>query len=71
MLHRQLGVRELLNAPQAAVYARDHHERWDGEGYPRKLKGDATSLCGRILAVVDVFDTLVHEDPRTRIAFGA
>ena len=36
----------------------DHHERWDGSGYPRQLAGERISLGGRILAVVDAFDAL-------------
>ena len=35
-----------------------HHERFDGTGYPRGLKGDAIPLCGRIVAVADVYDAL-------------
>ena len=36
----------------------DHHERWDGSGYPRQLSGEQISLGGRILAAVDAFDAL-------------
>jgi HD-GYP domain-containing protein (c-di-GMP phosphodiesterase class II) len=36
-----------------------HHERWDGKGYPRRLKRDATPLGARILAVADAFDAMV------------
>jgi putative two-component system response regulator len=36
----------------------DHHERWDGSGYPRQLVGEQISLGGRILAAVDAFDAL-------------
>ena len=36
----------------------EHHERWDGEGYPRGLAGDEISLAGRIVAVADVYDVL-------------
>ena len=35
-----------------------HHERYDGSGYPRGLKGDDIPLCGRIVAVADVYDAL-------------
>jgi HD-GYP domain-containing protein (c-di-GMP phosphodiesterase class II) len=40
-----------------------HHEKWDGTGYPRKLKGVEIPLEARIFAVVDVFDALTHERP--------
>jgi putative two-component system response regulator len=47
----------------AKLFAGCHHERWDGTGYPRKLKGRSIPLEGRILAVPDVYDALVSERP--------
>ncbi|MDC7235572.1 MAG: DUF3369 domain-containing protein [Spirochaetales bacterium] len=44
----------------AADIALEHHERWDGKGYPYKKKGDEISLEGRITAIVDVFDALYN-----------
>ncbi|WP_108126245.1 DUF3369 domain-containing protein [Saccharospirillum mangrovi] len=41
-----------------ALIAREHHERWDGKGYPTGLAGEAISLGGRITALADVFDAL-------------
>src|SRR5690606_4044003 len=38
-----------------------HHERWDGSGYPRGLKGEAIPISARIFAVIDVWDALIHE----------
>ena len=43
--------------------ARAHHERWDGGGYPDALAGEAIPVEGRLVAVADVFDILVHERP--------
>ena len=40
-----------------------HHEKWDGTGYPRKLKGAEIPLSARIFAVVDVFDALTSNRP--------
>jgi putative two-component system response regulator len=40
-----------------------HHERWDGRGYPAGLLGEQIPLAGRITAVADVFDALMHERP--------
>ena len=40
-----------------------HHERWDGTGYPRGLKGNDIPLAGRIAAVADVCDALASERP--------
>ena len=45
----------------AATVAWTHHERWDGEGYPRRLAGEAIPLAGRIVAVADVFDALTND----------
>jgi putative two-component system response regulator len=52
------GLRGLEKCWLAAV---DHHESFDGTGYPAKKKGDQISLFGRILAVVDFFDALASE----------
>ena len=41
-----------------AEATRDHHERWDGTGYPRRLSGHEISRGGRIIAVVDAFDVM-------------
>lgn len=48
---------------RASAIALNHHERWDGAGYPRGLTGEAIPLAGRIVAVADVFDALTHERP--------
>lgn len=47
----------------AAVIALSHHEKFDGSGYPLKLKGEAIPLVGRIVAVADVFDALTSARP--------
>lgn len=45
------------------TYARQmsesHHERWDGQGYPHKLRGQAIPLAGRLMALADVYDALI------------
>ena len=45
----------------ARMIAASHHERFDGKGYPRGLAGDGIPLCGRIMAVADVYDALVDD----------
>jgi len=49
--------RPILNA--AAIVASQHHEKYDGSGYPRGLKGDQIHIFGRIVALADVFDALL------------
>ncbi len=48
--------REILKA--AAIIAGQHHEKWDGTGYPRGYKGEEIHIYGRIGALADVFDAL-------------
>jgi PAS domain S-box-containing protein/putative nucleotidyltransferase with HDIG domain len=48
---------------KAIVIPYCHHEKWDGTGYPRKLKGDEIPLAARIFAIVDVWDALRSDRP--------
>jgi HD-GYP domain-containing protein (c-di-GMP phosphodiesterase class II) len=41
----------------------DHHEKWDGSGYPNKTNGKKISLFGRIISIADVYDALTSERP--------
>ncbi len=65
-LHPEYGRRILAGEPDAlldlaALIAWTHHERWDGAGYPRRLRGPEIPLEGRIVAVCDVFDALTSD----------
>ena len=42
---------------------RNHHERWDGKGYPDKLGGESIPLTARVLCIADVFDALASDRP--------
>ena len=48
---------------QALIIPYYHHERWDGSGYPHKLKGKDIPLHARLFAVVDVWDALSSDRP--------
>lgn len=59
--HPTLGARKLGNhayLTEVRKFVAEHHEKWDGSGYPMKLKHEEISLPGRILCVVEVFDSL-------------
>lgn len=61
--HAQIGFEMLAKSQnpilqQGAIIALQHHEKWDGTGYPNGLKGEEIQISGRISAVADVFDAL-------------
>lgn len=61
--HPELGYRILAKSERqvlriAAIIASQHHEKWDGTGYPSGLKGEEIHIFGRIGALADVFDAL-------------
>ncbi len=66
--HTLIGA-EILHGAESGflklgeIIALTHHERWDGKGYPRGLKGREIPLAGRIVAISDVFDALISKRP--------
>ncbi len=64
--HPEVGYRLLGAVPDLtdiATYVLAHHERWDGSGYPKGIKGKDIPLQSRIVAVVDAYDAMVSERP--------
>lgn len=62
--HSEVGYR-ILNTvsdmTQIARYTLAHHEKWDGSGYPKCLKGEEIPLQSRIIAIVDAYDIMINE----------
>jgi diguanylate cyclase (GGDEF)-like protein/PAS domain S-box-containing protein len=59
--HPEIGYRILSSANEFSEMSRhvfEHHERWDGKGYPKKLKGEEISLQARIIGVADAYDAM-------------
>lgn len=66
--HAEFGYQILKDSDSptiqlASILAKEHHERWDGKGYPAGLQGEAIKLESRIAALVDVFDALRNQRP--------
>ncbi len=61
--HAELGYAMIKNSERpllraAAIVAYEHHEKWNGKGYPQGLSGEGIHIFGRITAIADVFDAL-------------
>jgi HD-GYP domain-containing protein (c-di-GMP phosphodiesterase class II) len=65
--HPWLGERIVATIPPLNGVAREviacHHEKWDGSGYPRGLRGEDIPLAARIFALVDGFDVMTNDQP--------
>lgn len=64
--HTDIGYKMLSHSKRrvfqaAAIIAHEHHERWDGKGYPLEKRGEEIHIYGRITAVADVFDALLSK----------
>jgi diguanylate cyclase (GGDEF)-like protein/putative nucleotidyltransferase with HDIG domain len=60
--HPEIGYRILSSSnefSEIAKYVFEHHERWDGNGYPKKLCGEEISIEARIIAVADSYDSMI------------
>ncbi|TFG82897.1 MAG: PAS domain S-box protein [Erysipelotrichales bacterium] len=64
--HSESGWRILTSAaefPEIAGFILSHHERWDGSGYPKGLKGKEISQESRIIALADAYDAMTNDQP--------
>ena len=57
------GMLSYVAGPAVVSAVRYHHERWDGEGYPIGLRGDAIPLFARVIAVADTYDAIRSPRP--------
>jgi len=72
--HSALGYRiiskDLKYPVEIARAALEHHERWDGKGYPRRLTGEDIGLFSRIVTVADAYEAMVSERPYRNSMIG-
>ena len=64
--HPSIGYRILISTKEFSSIADavlSHHERWDGKGYPDKIKGDNIPLASRIIAIADAYDAMTNSRP--------
>jgi len=64
--HPVIGERicePLVAASEFAPIIRSHHERWDGQGYPDQLRGEAIPFGARVVGLVDAYDAIIHDRP--------
>ena len=63
-------TKELLYPEDVGLVALQHHERWDGEGYPRRISGSDIDIGARIVSVADAFEAMVSEKPYRNSMMG-
>ncbi len=64
--HTEIGYHIILSSQNLipiAQYVLCHHERWDGNGYPNKLRGEEIPIVSRIISIVDSYDVMLHDRP--------
>lgn len=70
LLSYQLVTRTLGYPDEVGIVVLQHHERWDGEGYPRKLKSTDIDILARIVSVADAFEAMISEKPYRNSMIG-
>jgi HD-GYP domain-containing protein (c-di-GMP phosphodiesterase class II) len=70
VLGYQIISKDMRYPEDIALIALQHHEHWDGRGYPRGLKGEEIGLFGRVVAVADAYEAMVSERPYRNSMIG-
>jgi HD-GYP domain-containing protein (c-di-GMP phosphodiesterase class II) len=63
-------AKEMKYPEEIGVIALQHHERWDGQGYPRKLRGEDINIAARIVAVADSYIAMINNRPHRNSMIG-
>ncbi|GHU08508.1 metal-dependent phosphohydrolase [Spirochaetia bacterium] len=66
----KIVCKELLYPEDIGLITLQHHERWDGEGYPRRISENAITMGARIVSVADAFEAMVCEKPYRNSMMG-
>ena len=66
----KIVIKELLYPTEIGLVVLQHHERWDGEGYPRRLSGKAIDIGARIVSVSDAFEAMISQKPYRNSIMG-
>jgi len=66
----RIVTKELLYPEDVGIIVLQHHERWDGEGYPRKVLGITIDIGARIVSVADAFEAMVSQKPYRNSMMG-
>jgi len=66
----KIASKELMYPKEVALIVLQHHERWDGEGYPRQISNVAIDMGARIVSVADAFEAMVSEKPYRNSMIG-
>ncbi len=66
----RIASKELKYPEEIGVIPLQHHERWDGQGYPRKLRGEDITLSARIVAVADAYIAMINNRPHRNSMIG-
>lgn len=70
LMSYRIITKELQYPDDVGLVGLQHHERWDGEGYPRKTGGQDTDLLARIVSVADAFEAMVSQKPYRNSMIG-